>query len=89
MSDWSVELGIPVTTIMYRLDKQNMSIEDAFALGYMDRTAARRAGSKITEEIAEQIRQATGLHREIGERFGISSRNVQRIKAGTRWTKSQ
>ena len=48
-------------------------------------TNAQRARSSITAEIAAQIREATGKHREIAERFGVSKTMVSKIKLGLQW----
>jgi hypothetical protein len=39
---------------------------------------------KLTAEQVIAIRDAQGLHREIGKQFGVSSVQVSRIKCGTR-----
>ena len=48
-------------------------------------TQARRARSKLTIEIAREIRQAEGSCREIGERFGVDKTIVARIIRGEAW----
>ena len=44
-----------------------------------------RSRSRLTIEIAQQIREAEGTQREIGQRFGISQTTVSVIKRGEAW----
>ena len=44
-----------------------------------------RRGVKISREIAEDIRAATGTQRQIAERFAIHQSMVSRIKTGECW----
>jgi len=48
---------------------------------------AARVGksAKITAEIAQEIRESAGTHREISQRFGISKSLVTKIRAGKAW----
>lgn len=44
-----------------------------------------RTKGKLTLELAEQIRQADGIQREIAKRFGVSQATVSSIKRGRTW----
>lgn len=39
----------------------------------------------MTSDQVDQIRRATGLQREIAEKFGISRSHVANIRAGRMW----
>lgn len=42
-------------------------------------------GMKLSEEQAREIKQSSGLHREIAVRFGVTQGTVSRIKSGKNW----
>lgn len=44
--------------------------------------AGRQGGAKLSPELARQVKNATGLHRDIAAAFGISRSSVSHIKAG-------
>lgn len=48
---------------------------------------AARVGkaAKINEKIAGEIRESTGTHKDIADRFGISKSLVTKIRAGKAW----
>lgn len=41
--------------------------------------------TKLTQEIADEIKVANGTQKEVAERFGISQPHVCAIKTGARW----
>lgn len=66
----------------YRRTRQHYSMN----LAQRARVAAsNRARSKITPEIAEQIRQSTQSQTEIARTFGVSQAAVSFIRRGLRW----
>lgn len=48
-------------------------------------TAKTRPGTVLTEGLAQEIRASAGTGREIARRFGISDKQVSRIRCGTTW----
>ncbi len=49
------------------------------------RRGERHAYAKLTEQQVREIRSAPGIHRVIGERFGIARETVSEIKRLERW----
>lgn len=45
----------------------------------------RHPGAKLTDAVVLQIKDATGLHREIAKDFGVSRSLVSQIKSGGIW----
>lgn len=45
----------------------------------------RHGMSKLTREQVLAIREATGTHASIAQKFGVNESNVRHIKAGRRW----
>jgi len=48
-------------------------------------TGERNGRAKLTADMVQAIRAATGLQREIGARFGVSQPTVRHIKHGNTW----
>lgn len=54
-----------------------------------DNGGEKHPNAKLTAAQADEIRRASGLHREIAARFGISRTQVSVIKSGKQWTFQQ
>jgi hypothetical protein len=55
------------------------------ALHVLNVALARRASSKLNEQIVAQIREGQGTLQECADRYGISRSTVDRIRRGVSW----
>jgi len=69
------------------LGTQADNMADMIAKG-RSRAGSRNAMAVLSDEQAAAVRAASGTHKAIAERFGVSASTVSMIKTGRRWSRT-
>jgi hypothetical protein len=83
MTQWSRELGINVSTILWRI--RNGSTPEQAVSESASMAGSENSQAKLNEPAVRLIRADPRKHAAIAADFGISPRTVSKIKRGQRW----